>query len=99
MQPTQGKQQKQPLLIGDLNVVKRIPTGVADQEIVVGWNVYRGKKYVPVRVFALHDEGDLRPTRRGITFNRDLFVEIANGLERVDFRVAAGRPDHRLHAI
>ena len=57
---------------GDLQVVRRIPRRTNGEEIVIGHNVFRGKEYVTIRIFAPGEDGALLPTKKGITFNAEL---------------------------
>ena len=55
----------------------------ATEELQIGINEYKGKKYVDLRIFYTNDEGDSwNPTKKGVTVAPDKIEEVIEALEK-----------------
>lgn len=53
------------------------------QMIRISENEFHGIRYVDIRQYYLDDDGEWKPTRRGVTFPPDLIGEAINGLRKL----------------
>ncbi len=53
----------------------------ADEEVRISLSHYKGARYVDLRIFYISKEdGEFKPTRKGITLNLDLLSELEKGI-------------------
>ena len=55
-----------------------------DSVLVLGHAPYHGNLYVSLRRYWRTPDGELRPTRKGVTFHEDLTAEVAEALQRLE---------------
>jgi hypothetical protein len=55
-----------------------------NEKIVFGVSEFRGKNYANIRIFYEDDEGEWKPTKKGISVNLEDFVEFKQRLEELD---------------
>jgi hypothetical protein len=59
-----------------------------EDQVRVSLSEFHGRQYVDVRVFYMADDGEWKPTKKGITLNPDLMQDvheaIAKGLEALE---------------
>jgi hypothetical protein len=56
----------------------------ADETLQVSLSVFKGKTYVDVRLFYEDTEGELRPTKKGITVTPELWDEFRAGIAQAE---------------
>ncbi|MCB0279682.1 MAG: transcriptional coactivator p15/PC4 family protein [Calditrichaeota bacterium] len=44
---------------------------------------FRGKPLIDIRVFYQDDDGEYKPTKKGITFSPEIFDEFLEGIEKL----------------
>ena len=47
-------------------------------------NEYKGKKYIDIRTYFEADDGEYKPTKKGVTLSIDLYNELKEGIERLE---------------
>jgi hypothetical protein len=55
-----------------------------NEKIVFGVSEFRGKNYANIRIFYEDDEGEWKPTKKGISVNLEDFVEFKQRVEELD---------------
>ena len=55
-----------------------------NEKIVFGVSEFRGKNYANIRIFYEDDEGEWKPTKKGISVNLEDFIEFKQRLEELD---------------
>lgn len=55
-----------------------------NEKIVFGVSEFRGKNYANIRIYYEDDEGEWKPTKKGISVNMEDFVEFKHRLEELD---------------
>lgn len=59
-----------------------------EDQVRVSLSEFHGRQYVDVRIFYMADDGEWKPTKKGITLNPDLMHDvheaIAKGLEALE---------------
>jgi len=55
-----------------------------NEKIVFGVSEFRGKNYANIRIFYEDDEGEWKPTKKGISVNLEDFGEFKQRLEELD---------------
>jgi hypothetical protein len=53
------------------------------EEIRASIRHYRGKEYIDLRVYYQADDGEYRPSKKGITVSPDLFREVEEAVKKV----------------
>ena len=56
----------------------------ADETLQVSLSVFKGKTYVDIRLFYEDAEGELRPTKKGVTVTPELWDEFRAGIGRAE---------------
>ena len=65
------------------------------EEVRICLTTYKGRDYLDLRVFYRADDGEMRPTKRGLTLNLDLVPELETGLQKL--RACGRRVRHEGH--
>lgn len=52
----------------------------SSQRIRISHTFYRGKEYVDVRLWAVDEQGNYRPTRQGVSIRPELLADVIQGL-------------------
>ena len=55
-----------------------------NEKIVFGVSEFRGKKYANIRIYYEDDEGEWKPTKKGISVNLEDFQEFKQRMEDLD---------------
>jgi hypothetical protein len=55
-----------------------------NEKIVFGVSEFRGKNYANIRIFYEDDEGEWKPTKKGISVNLEDFIEFKRRVEELD---------------
>lgn len=55
-----------------------------NEKIVFGVSEFRGKNYANIRIFYEDDEGEWKPTKKGISVNLENFTEFKERLEELE---------------
>jgi hypothetical protein len=62
-----------------------------NEKIVFGVSEFKGKKYADVRIYFEDDEGEWKPTKKGVTVALERFYEFKENLEKLEeFLLANG---------
>ncbi len=62
-----------------------------NEKIVFNLSEFKGKKYADIRIYYEDDEGEWKPTKKGVTVSLDRFYEFKQHLgELEDFLVSEG---------
>ena len=64
------------------DTIKPITIQKSDTEQVqLSINEYKGKKYIDIRTFFEADDGEYKPTKKGVTLSIGLYNELKEGIE------------------
>ena len=55
-----------------------------NEKIVFGVSEFKGKNYANIRIFYEDDEGEWKPTKKGISVNLEDFEEFKEHMEKLD---------------
>ena len=55
-----------------------------NEKIVFGVSEFKGKNYANIRIFYEDDEGEWKPTKKGISVNLEDFQEFKDHMEKLD---------------
>ncbi len=55
-----------------------------NEKILFSLTEFKGKSYADVRVYYEDDEGELQPTKKGITITLDRFAEFKKNLQALE---------------
>jgi hypothetical protein len=55
-----------------------------NEKIVFGVSEFRGKNYANIRIFYEDDEGEWKPTKKGISVNLEDFEEFKQRVQELD---------------
>ena len=55
-----------------------------NEKIVFGVSEFRGKNYANIRIYYEDDEGEWKPTKKGISVNLEDFIEFKQRVEELD---------------
>ena len=55
-----------------------------NEKIVFGVSEFRGKNYANIRIYYEDDEGEWKPTKKGISVNLEDFVEFKDRVAELD---------------
>ena len=58
--------------------IQRNPT----EKLIIQKNEFKGKEYIDIRIF-YEDEGEYKPTKKGVTFDPDQIDEVIKALESI----------------
>jgi hypothetical protein len=61
----------------------------ATEEVRATLRMYRGRQYVDVRVYYVDDQGEYRPTKKGINISAELMGELKGMVGKLADAVAA----------
>ncbi len=62
-----------------------------NEKIFFSLSEYKGKKYADIRIYFENDEGEWKPTKKGITLSLDRFAEFKDNVEALEkFLTAEG---------
>ena len=64
------------------------------EEVRISLTSFKGQEYLDVRVFYRADDGEFRPTKKGVTINMELIPDLLEGLAKV--REALGEEENAL---
>lgn len=53
------------------------------EEVRASISVYKGKQYVDLRVYYKGDDGEFRPSKKGLTLSLDLFPELEQAVGKL----------------
>ena len=59
---------------------KRNPT----EEVRAGIKEFKGRQYIDVRIYYMDDQGEWKPTRKGISLAIDFMSELKNAVEALE---------------
>ncbi len=60
-----------------------------NEKIFFSLSEYKGKKYADIRIYCEDDEGEWKPTKKGITLSPDRFAEFKDNVEALEKFLAA----------
>ena len=60
------------------------------EEVRVSLTTYNGKDYIDIRVFYLADDGEMRPTKKGLTVSVVLLPELSTAVEKLHEALGPG---------
>ncbi|MFB3906485.1 MAG: transcriptional coactivator p15/PC4 family protein [Acidobacteriota bacterium] len=55
-----------------------------NEKIVFGLSEFKGKKYADLRIYFEDDEGEWKPTKKGVTVSLDRFWEFKENLQKLE---------------
>ena len=55
-----------------------------NEKILFSLTEFKGKSYADIRVYYEDDEGELKPTKKGITITLDRFAEFKKNLQALE---------------
>lgn len=55
-----------------------------NEKIVFGLSEYKGKKYADLRIYFEDDEGEWKPTKKGVTVSLERFWEFKENLQKLE---------------
>jgi hypothetical protein len=55
-----------------------------NEKIVFGLSEFKGKKYADLRIYFEDDEGEWKPTKKGITVSLERFWEFKENLQKLE---------------
>jgi len=55
-----------------------------NEKIVFGLSEFKGKKYADIRIYYEDDEGEWKPTKKGVTVALDRFYEFTENLGKLE---------------
>jgi len=55
-----------------------------NEKIVFGVSEFKGKNYANIRIYYEDDEGEWKPTKKGISINLEDFIEFKERVEELD---------------
>jgi hypothetical protein len=55
-----------------------------NEKIVFGLSEFKGKKYADIRIYYEDDEGEWKPTKKGVTVSLDRFYEFRENLQKLE---------------
>jgi len=53
------------------------------EEVRASITVFKGKQYVDLRIYYKGDDGEFRPSKKGLTLSLDLFSELEQAVEKL----------------
>lgn len=59
---------------------KRNPT----EEVRAGIKEFKGRRYIDLRIYYMDDQGEWKPTRKGISLATDFMPELKNAVESIE---------------
>jgi len=55
-----------------------------NEKIIFSVSEFKGKNYANIRIYYEDDEGEWKPTKKGVTVSLDTFQEFKENLERLE---------------
>lgn len=55
-----------------------------NEKIVFGLSEFKGKKYADLRIYFEDDEGEWKPTKKGVTVSLERFWEFKENLQKLE---------------
>ena len=68
---------------------KRNPT----EEVRAGIKEFKGRRYLDVRIYYMDDQGEWKPTRKGISLATDFMPELKNAVEALEKELKASEEE------
>jgi hypothetical protein len=68
---------------------KRNPT----EEVRAGIKEFKGRRYLDVRIYYMDDQGEWKPTRKGISLATDFMPELKNAVEALETELKASEQE------
>lgn len=59
---------------------KRNPT----EEVRAGIKEFKGRRYIDLRIYYMDDQGEWKPTRKGISLATDFMPELKNAVDLIE---------------
>ncbi|MFO8072903.1 MAG: transcriptional coactivator p15/PC4 family protein [Polyangia bacterium] len=59
---------------------KRNPT----EEVRAGIKEFKGRTYIDIRIYYMDDQGDWKPTRKGVSLATDFMPELRNAVDSIE---------------
>jgi hypothetical protein len=59
---------------------KRNPT----EEVRAGIKEFKGRRYIDLRIYYMDDQGEWKPTRKGISLATDFMPELKNAVDSIE---------------
>ncbi len=53
------------------------------EEIRVSLNVFRGRQYIDIRTYYKSDEGEYRPSKKGVTLSPELLPDLQEAVNKL----------------
>ena len=53
------------------------------EEVRASLTVFKGKQYVDLRIYYKGDDGEFRPSKKGLTLSLDLFSELEQAVQKL----------------
>lgn len=53
------------------------------EEVRASITVFKGKQYVDLRIYYKGDDGEFRPSKKGLTLSLDLFSELEQAVQKL----------------
>jgi hypothetical protein len=60
-----------------------------NEHIRISTEEFKGRKYVDIRIYYENEEGEWKPTRKGIALNPDIIDKAIEGLQRASEKLAS----------
>ncbi|ROQ90975.1 transcriptional coactivator p15/PC4 family protein [Desulfosoma caldarium] len=54
------------------------------EEIRVALNVFRGKEYIDIRIYYKGDDGEYRPSKKGVTLSPELLPDLQDAVKKLE---------------
>ena len=54
------------------------------EEIRVSINIFRGKEYIDIRIYYKSEDGEYRPSKKGVTLSPELLPELKEAVKKLE---------------
>jgi hypothetical protein len=68
---------------------KRNPT----EEVRAGIKEFKGRRYIDLRIYYMDDQGEWKPTRKGISLSTDFMPELKEAVGKLEAELANAEPE------
>lgn len=68
---------------------KRNPT----EEVRAGIKEFKGRRYIDLRIYYMDDQGEWKPTRKGISLSTDFMPELKDAVSQIEAALAIPEPE------
>ncbi|MCU0660707.1 MAG: transcriptional coactivator p15/PC4 family protein [Myxococcota bacterium] len=68
---------------------KRNPT----EEVRAGIKEFKGRRYIDLRIYYMDDQGEWKPTRKGISLSTDFMPELKEAVGKLESELASAEPE------